>query len=90
MSGIEVRPVSGHTGADIIGVNLKQRLSDAEVATIRSALLKWKVVFFRDQDITPAEQAAFARRFGQPTPAHPLRDSIEGASRGAARRSAHF
>jgi alpha-ketoglutarate-dependent taurine dioxygenase len=78
MSGIEVRPVSGHTGADIIGVNLKQRLSDAEVATIRSALLKWKVVFFRDQDITPAEQAAFARRFGQPTPAHPLRDSIEG------------
>jgi alpha-ketoglutarate-dependent taurine dioxygenase len=78
MSGIEVRPVSGHTGADIIGVNLKQRLSDAEIATIRSALLKWKVVFFRDQDITPAEQAAFARRFGQPTPAHPLRDSIEG------------
>jgi len=78
MSGIEVRPVSGHTGADVVGVNLKQRLSDAEVATIRSALLKWKVVFFRDQDITPAEQAAFARRFGQPTPAHPLRDSIEG------------
>jgi len=78
MSGIEVRPVSGHTGADINGVNLKQPLSDAEVATIRSALLQWKVVFFRDQDITPAEQAAFARRFGQPTPAHPLRDSIAG------------
>jgi len=78
MSGVEVRPVSGHTGADILGVNLKQPLSDAAVATIRSALLQWKVVFFRDQDITPAEQAAFARRFGQPTPAHPLRDSIEG------------
>lgn len=78
MSGIEVRPVSGHTGADILGVSLKQPLSDAEVATIRAALLKWKVVFFRDQHITPAEQAAFARRFGQPTPAHPLRDAIEG------------
>jgi alpha-ketoglutarate-dependent sulfate ester dioxygenase len=78
MSGIEVRPVSGHTGADIGGVNLKQPLSDAEVSTIRAALLKWKVVFFRNQDITPAEQAAFARRFGQPTPAHPLRDSIAG------------
>jgi taurine dioxygenase len=78
MSGIEVLPVSGHTGADILGVNLKQALSDADVATIRAALLKWKVVFFRDQHITPAEQAAFARRFGQPTPAHPLRDSIAG------------
>jgi alpha-ketoglutarate-dependent sulfate ester dioxygenase len=78
MSGIQVRPVSGHTGADILGVNLKQELSDAEVSTIRSALLKWKVVFFREQHISPAEQAAFARRFGQPTPAHPLRDSIEG------------
>lgn len=78
MSGIEVLPVSGHTGADILGVNLKQELSDADVATIRAALLKWKVVFFRDQHITPAEQAAFARRFGQPTPAHPLRDSIAG------------
>jgi len=78
MSGIEVRPVSGHTGADIDGVDLKQPLSDQQVATIRAALLKWKVVFFRDQDITPAEQAAFARRFGQATPAHPLRDSIAG------------
>ena len=78
MSQIEVRPVSGHTGADILGVNLKESLSDSQVATIRGALLKWKVVFFRDQHITPAEQAAFARRFGQPTPAHPLRDSIEG------------
>jgi alpha-ketoglutarate-dependent sulfate ester dioxygenase len=78
MSGMEVRPVSGHTGADILGVNLKQELSDAEVSTIRAALWKWKVVFFREQHITPAQQAAFARRFGQPTPAHPLRDSIEG------------
>ncbi|HVZ33531.1 MAG TPA: TauD/TfdA family dioxygenase [Polyangiaceae bacterium] len=78
MSSLEVRPVSGHTGADILGVDLKQRLSDEEVATIRAALLRWKVVFFREQHLTPSEQAAFARRFGQPTPAHPLRDSIEG------------
>ena len=78
MSGIEVRPVSGHTGADIVGVDLRRALSDADVATLRAALLQWKVIFFRDQHISPAEQAAFARRFGQPTPAHPLRDSIEG------------
>ena len=33
MSGIEVRPVSGHTGADIVGVDLRRALSDADVAT---------------------------------------------------------
>jgi alpha-ketoglutarate-dependent taurine dioxygenase len=78
MSSIEIRPASGHTGADIIGLDLRDTLSDAEVATIRTALLRWKVVFFRDQHITPGQQAAFARRFGQATPAHPLRESIAG------------
>jgi len=78
MSAVQVRPVSGHTGADISGVDLRERLRDEDVAAIRAALLRWKVVFFREQHISPSEQAAFARRFGQPTPAHPLRDSIEG------------
>jgi len=37
---------------------------DAMVAEIRSLLLKHKVLFLRDQDITRAEHVAFARRFG--------------------------
>jgi alpha-ketoglutarate-dependent taurine dioxygenase len=41
------------------------------VAEIRSTLLRWKVVFFRDQDITQRQHIAFGRLFGEVTPAHP-------------------
>ncbi len=75
---IEVRPVAGHTGAEIRGADLSKPLDDASVAKIRAGLLKWKVIFFRNQHITPEQQVAFARRFGQLTPAHPLRESIDG------------
>jgi taurine dioxygenase len=68
---LDVRPTSGHLGAEIHGVDLSQPLEDATVAAIRAALLRWKVVFFRDQKIGPAEQIAFGRRFGDVTPAHP-------------------
>ncbi|OAA25226.1 taurine dioxygenase [Frankia sp. EI5c] len=69
--GIDVRPLSGHTGAEIHGVDLRVDLDDATIAEIRSALLKWKVVFFRDQNLDHAQQIAFGRRFGRLTPAHP-------------------
>jgi alpha-ketoglutarate-dependent taurine dioxygenase len=71
---IEIRPVAGHIGAEIDGVDLRETLSDDVIADIRAALLKWKVVFFRDQHIGHAEQIAFTRRFGRVTPAHPHED----------------
>ena len=40
-------------------------MSDATIAAIRSALLRWKVIFFRDQHITTEQHIAFARRFGE-------------------------
>jgi alpha-ketoglutarate-dependent sulfate ester dioxygenase len=73
---VEVRPQSGWTGAEIHGVDLTTALSDAQVAEIRAALLKWKVVFFRDQFIGHDDHLRFARAFGAPTPAHPLFDAV--------------
>jgi taurine dioxygenase len=73
-AGLEVRPAAGHIGAEIAGVDLGSDLDDATIAEIRTALLRWKVVFFRDQQIGHAEQVAFARRFGKVTPAHPHED----------------
>ena len=67
-----VRPMSVFTGAEIFGVDLKQPLSANTVREIRSALLRWKVVFFRDQHIDHAQHVAFARAFGQPTIGHVL------------------
>jgi alpha-ketoglutarate-dependent taurine dioxygenase len=72
---LDIRPQAGHIGAEIHGVDLAADLDDATVAAIRSTLLQWKVVFFRDQRIGHAEQIAFARRFGAVTPAHPHEDT---------------
>jgi taurine dioxygenase len=72
--GLDVRPVAGHIGAEIHGVDLGADLDDDTIAGIRAALLRWKVVFFREQAIGHAEQVAFTRRFGKVTPAHPHED----------------
>jgi taurine dioxygenase len=65
-AGVEVNPAAGHIGAEIAGVDLAGDLNDAQVAAIRAAVLRWKVVFFRGQRLDHAGHVAFARRFGQP------------------------
>jgi taurine dioxygenase len=68
---LDVRPTAGYIGAEIHGVDLSQPLDPAIVAEIRATLLTWKVVFFRDQELTQAQHIAFGRQFGTVTPAHP-------------------
>ena len=60
---IEVKPVAGALGAEIGGVNLG-RLDDDTFKEIKAAWLEHLVIFFRDQNITPEQQIAFAKRFG--------------------------
>jgi alpha-ketoglutarate-dependent taurine dioxygenase len=71
---LQIRPVAGHIGAEITGIDLKQTLSEQQVQAVRAALLKHKVVFFRDQHIDHAQQIAFTARFGEVTYAHPHED----------------
>ena len=62
---IGVEPLTCAIGAEISGVHLGVASRSPElVAEIRALLLKHKVLFFRDQDITRAEHVAFARHFG--------------------------
>ena len=61
---IEVKPVAGALGAEIGRVSLG-RLDDETFAEIKAAWLEHLVVFFRDQSITPEQQIAFAKRFGE-------------------------
>ena len=63
---IEVRPVAGALGADIHGVDISRDLEDDVVGEMRQAFLDHLVIFLRDQQATPAQQVAFARRFGTP------------------------
>jgi taurine dioxygenase len=53
-------------GAELVGVNLADAIDDDGLfAEIRAALLKHRVLFLRDQNISRAEHVAFARRFGE-------------------------
>jgi taurine dioxygenase len=62
---ITVKRISGALGAEIGNVDLAHENGDDIIAEIRGALLEHKVIFFRDQDITPAQHLAFAKRFGE-------------------------
>ena len=63
---IKVEPLTCAIGAQLSNVDLGVASRDpALVAEIRALLLKHRVLFFRDQDITRAEHVAFARQFGE-------------------------
>lgn len=77
MTDLTLRRTSGALGAEISGVDLSQELSDRTVAAIRQALVEHQVIFFRDQDLTPAQQVAFGKRFG-PLNIHPYVAGMTG------------
>ncbi|MFO1329054.1 MAG: TauD/TfdA family dioxygenase [Rubrivivax sp.] len=63
---MQVEPLTCAIGAELRNVHLGAASRDAAlVAEIRRLLLRHKVLFFRDQDITRAEHVAFARWFGE-------------------------
>lgn len=62
---IEIRPLTAAIGAEVSGVNLAADLSDANVRTLREALLEHLVLVFREQDLTPEHHIAVARAFGE-------------------------
>jgi taurine dioxygenase len=72
---ITVQKLTPAIGAEIHGVDLAGDLSDATVAAIRQAWLDHLVVFFRDQHVTPAQQKAFGRLFGELV-VHPAAPSL--------------
>ncbi|HEV7731728.1 MAG TPA: TauD/TfdA family dioxygenase [Candidatus Binatia bacterium] len=74
---IDVEQMGATLGAEISGVDLRRPLDDATFAEIERALLAFKVIFFRDQDLAPLEHAAFGRRFGE-LEVHPFLPAPEG------------
>lgn len=78
-ANIEVRPLTPTIGAVIEGVDLGRELDDDTCRDIRRAMLDRLVVILPDQRIGPAEQVAFARRFGEIEPPHPVYDTVPEA-----------
>ena len=60
---ITVAPVTAHIGAEIGGIEVGI-LDKSILSEIHMALMRYQVIFFRDQEIEPPQFAAFARQFG--------------------------
>lgn len=76
-AGLAVTPAGTVLGAEIFGVDLRQPLKPEIVAAIRAALLRYKVVFFRDQDISHEDHVRFGRYFGD-LEGHPVTTHVPG------------
>ena len=61
---LSVSPLTPVIGAEIGNIDLSQSLDTRTRQALRELLLEWKVLFFRDQDITTEQHLAFARAFG--------------------------
>jgi taurine dioxygenase len=62
---IEIVPTGAALGAEIRGADLARPLDDADFAAIERAYDEHGVIFFRGQKLTPPQQVAFTRRFGE-------------------------
>jgi taurine dioxygenase len=63
---MRVEPLTCAIGAELSGVDLADAIHDDGLfQELRRLLVRHKVLFLRDQDITRAEHVAFARRFGE-------------------------
>ena len=75
---ISTVPLASAMGAEIRGVDIAH-VSDSQFQQIQSALYRYKMIYFRDQDISVQDQENFTLRFGpfgtdaytQGMPGHP-------------------
>ena len=73
-AGLEIRPITPKIGAEISGVDLANP-SDAQLAGIRAAFDRHRVLVFRDQQLDRAAHKAFGRHFGE-LQTHPAKTEL--------------
>ena len=72
---LDIIPLSSALGAQISGVDLSRDLNTEQRDAIEQALLKYQVLFFREQPITPQQQTRFAVQFGD-LHVHPIYPNV--------------
>ena len=63
-SALQLRPFAGGLGAEVLGLQVAA-IDDAAFPAVHAAFLAHQLLLFRDQDLPPGAQVAFARRFGE-------------------------
>ncbi len=74
---IEVRPIAGALGAEVLGADLASDLDNEIYDDIHQAFLDHMVLLFRDQPMTVERHLALGRRFG-PLHEHPFVEPMKG------------
>ena len=75
---LSVLPLGPSFGARIVGLDLATA-SDEQVAEVRRALVRHKVLFFPDQRLDADGQVALGSRLGEVTASHPVREGLDDA-----------
>lgn len=61
----ELRRVTPHCGAEVRGLDLSRELDPAQVQSLHAALAEHCVLFFENQELTPAQQKRLGECFGE-------------------------
>ena len=78
MSNFQVNKITPTIGAEIVGEDLFNNLSSYNLNKIYNCLIENKVIFFRNQKISPDQQIHFAKSFGEIEPPHPVYPHVDG------------
>ena len=62
----QARPASPVLGAEIVGVDLAGGIDEATAAALREDFWKYKVLVFRDQNLSPQQHVQAVRVFDEP------------------------
>ena len=77
---LKIEPVGPLVGATVHGVDLANVSDEALRAELRRALADFQVLFFRNQTLTPEQQLALARVYGDPDKAKAFFPRLAGQS----------
>ncbi len=75
---MEFLPVTSVLGAEVLGIDLSEPLSDANVELLYKGLTQYQVLFLRRQSLVPESHLALAEAFGEIDPGHPVYPHVDG------------
>jgi taurine dioxygenase len=78
MTRLNATPLTPTIGAELSGLDFSKPISQADYDAVYDALIEYEVIFFRDQELTPAAHLDLARSFGEPEPPHPIYPYVAG------------
>jgi len=61
---VSIRRLNSAMGAEVLGMDVSEPMSESEIAQLREALNEYGVLCFRDQNLNEAQQIEFSRRWG--------------------------